>query len=171
MGIPSIHNLYHNPLNDFTLIFIATNSAPNTEVSIVGCFFESHWINELLIKANTSSTRSWRIGQNCICHITIKFLPVAVLECALINGRHCRVKHHPGIVFPFQTTKNMQYHIQCPSLGIVIWDNISNTLVMMSTCPILPIHRIMPMSNAYHSVKLGLKSSLLSSSGSQSMAN
>jgi hypothetical protein len=40
MGIPIIHNLYQSPLTAYMLFFKATNSAPRTEVSTVGCCFE-----------------------------------------------------------------------------------------------------------------------------------
>jgi hypothetical protein len=40
MGIPIIHNLYRSPLTASMPFFKATNSAPKTEVSMVGCHFE-----------------------------------------------------------------------------------------------------------------------------------
>ena len=49
-GTPIIRNLYLSPRRDSITSFIATNSAPNTDVSIVDCRFENHLINAVLMK-------------------------------------------------------------------------------------------------------------------------
>ena len=41
-GMPSIRTLYLGPLIILIPCFMATNSAPKTEVSIVACFFDTH---------------------------------------------------------------------------------------------------------------------------------
>ena len=48
MGTPIIWSLYLSPLSVLIPCFIATNSAPKTEVSRVGCFLESQIISNKL---------------------------------------------------------------------------------------------------------------------------
>jgi hypothetical protein len=43
-------NLYHSPLSNSIPVFTATNSAPKTDVLIVACCLENHWINTMVIK-------------------------------------------------------------------------------------------------------------------------
>jgi len=49
-GMPIIRTLYLSPLSVSTPCFIATNSAPKTEVSMVDCFFEIQIIGAKLQK-------------------------------------------------------------------------------------------------------------------------
>jgi hypothetical protein len=49
-GIPIIRILYLSPLSNLIPCFMATNSAPKTEVSIVACCFDSQMIGAKLQK-------------------------------------------------------------------------------------------------------------------------
>ena len=57
---PIMRNLYRSPLKDSIPIFIATNSAPKTEVSIVACCFENHCTSAVFIKTKKPE-REWRV--------------------------------------------------------------------------------------------------------------
>ena len=49
-GTPIIQSLYHKPRKASMPIFIATNSAPTTDVLMVGCLFENQIIGYLFRK-------------------------------------------------------------------------------------------------------------------------
>ncbi len=81
-GIPIIWILYLSPLSVSILCFMATNSAPKTEVPIVACCFDSQMIGAKLQKminpvrehqvlfspATTREHWTWRDHRDQLCH-------------------------------------------------------------------------------------------------------
>ena len=71
MGIPIILNLYLKPHRASILRFMVTNSAPNTDVSTVGGFFENHCTNAVfacikksLLDLQDTLSPAWLLSAN-----------------------------------------------------------------------------------------------------------
>ena len=116
--IPIIRTVYLSPLSVSIPCFMATNSAPKTEVSMVTCFFDIQiigdkfqkikkpvrerlvvfspaWSLSTIMRRSTSlllAKRRWHVWRDCLFHITIELRPVINWEGSQVNVRVSRVK-------------------------------------------------------------------------------
>ena len=78
MGIPIILSLYLKPHRASRPCFMATNSAPNIDVSTIDCFFENHctnavfmYIKKTLLNMQENLSPAWSLSTNM--QISISF--------------------------------------------------------------------------------------------------
>ena len=101
-GMPIMRTLYLSPLSVSTPCFIATNSAPKTEVSMVDCFFEIQIIGDKL-------TRRSRTGFLIFCNLA----PIiwiskkqSTIETSVFGAEFVAMKH--GV----ETLRGLRYKVR-----------------------------------------------------------
>jgi hypothetical protein len=136
---PIICSLYLNPLTGSIPFFKATNSAPKTDDSIVGCLLDYHVIKAPLndkitcprphgslvtcvIRINKQTnvyiltSWGWRIWWDCFLYVPIILLPIAFLEITHVDLWVSWIKDKSGIVLLFQIGKHMKDSVKLSSL-------------------------------------------------------
>ena len=154
-------------------IFITTNSAPNSDVSIVSCLLENHWIITVFKKTKNPERDLIVVfllygcyQHNHVGQINFPIYSGALGVMASFNLPYKYFRLHSLNSFIFmagQVGSNAILNLYSwrrnvntcktasnyPSLGMDICDAIIDTSVIISNLPIYTIHLIIPIKDWY----------------------